>query len=456
MDQQQFYDQLNDRMRRYGASPLDPARVITITASPDYLDSYDGQVAALVACNLLGRLSPSVQIGFPDIAIHRHLPWAGRSLVGHALDGMRAANPCGSYGSRPLAAGDFRFHLGPDGHEAVVHGSGWNAYIGPGPSPLPLVASGAGVGAAMAVVLGAAHLFRTRFGPMTDSFACNVWDWTDIPERVEFSPVEASLGHVMTVGLGSVGSAANYFLALATRDFSASLIDHDRVGIHNITRSPIFTDAHAEMDLAKVEAVAAFLRGAGVTNVAVDPAALHESARWRLRESGSIDVLISAANEFNVRYHIEMGFPPIQLYATTGRNWQATLMRHVPGVEACSLCLFPPDEKFAPTACATDGAAGPQMTVDGERADAALPFLSFAAGLMTAAEVLKLTAPGYPFSVERVMLGLKGQPQLVGTPIPHRPGCLCEDRHTGVHKAAIDGSRYAGFASWARTRAGQS
>ena len=171
MEQQEFYDLLNDRMRRYGASPLDPMQVIMITASSDYLASYDGQVAALVACNLLGRLSPSVQIGFPDVAIHPHLPWAGRSFIGQALDGMRAANPFGSYGARLLAAGDFRFHLGPDGHDTVVHGSGWNGYIGQGPSPLPLVTSNIGVGAALAVVLGAAHLFRSRFGAMAVSIS---------------------------------------------------------------------------------------------------------------------------------------------------------------------------------------------------------------------------------------------------------------------------------------------
>jgi hypothetical protein len=446
MDQQQFYDRLNDRLRRYGASPLDPTQVIVITASPDYLASYDGQVAALVACNLLGRLSPSVQIGFSDVAIYPRLPWAGRSLIGHALNGMRAADPFGSYGTRQLAAGDFRFHLGPDGSDTIVHGSAWNAYIGPGPSPLSQVTLDIGVGAALAVVLSAAHLFRTRFGAMIDPFVCNAWDWTDALNRVEFSPVGASLGHVMTAGLGSVGSAANYFLALATRDFRASLVDHDGVGIHNITRSPIFTDAQAKIGMAKVEAVAAFLRGAGVEDVVVDPTALHESALWNLREAGSTDVLISAANEFNVRYHIEMGFPPIQLYATTGRNWQATLVRHVPGAKACSLCVFPPDEKFAPTTCATDGSIGSQTTAEENRTDAALPFLSFAAGLMTAAEVLKLTAPGYPFSAERVMLGFRGQPLLVGTPIPHRPGCLCEGRHKGVHKAAIAGSRHTKFA----------
>lgn len=446
MDQDQFYEQLNDRMRRYGASPLDPTRVITITASPNYLASYDGQVAALVACNLLGRLSPSCQIGFRDVTIHPSLPWSGRSLVQHALNGMKAANPFGRYCTGSAAANDFRFHLGRHGHDTVIHGSGWNAYIGPGPSPLPRVTSDIGIGSALSVVLAAAHLFRTRFGTMTDATVCNAWDWTDVPSSVEFSPVGASLGHVMTVGLGSVGSAANYFLALATRNFRASLIDHDHIGVGNITRSPIFTDAHAKIEQVKVEAVAAFLRGASVEDVAVDPIALHESSLWNFREAGSTDVLISAANEFNVRYNIEMGFPPIQLYATTGRNWQATLMRHAPGTKACSLCVFPPEEKFGSTMCATDGPPKAPTAAEEPRTDAALPFLSFAAGLMTAAEILKLNVPGYPFSAERVMLGLKSKLVLAGTPIPHRVGCLCESRHSGVHQAAIAGSRYADFA----------
>jgi hypothetical protein len=132
MDQQEFYNRLNDRLRRYGASPLDPTQVITITASPHYLASYDGQVAALVASNLLGRVSSSVQIGYSDVSFHPRLPWAGSSLVKYAIEGMRTADPFGKYGARPLAAGDFRFHLGPDGHETIVHGSGWNAYTGCG------------------------------------------------------------------------------------------------------------------------------------------------------------------------------------------------------------------------------------------------------------------------------------------------------------------------------------
>jgi hypothetical protein len=56
--------------------------------------------------------------------------------------------------------------------------------------------------------------------------------------------------------------------------------------------------------------------------------------------------------------------------------------------------VFPPDEKFGSTACATDGPTAPQPTVVEKGTLAALPLLTFAAGLTTAAEVLKLTVPG--------------------------------------------------------------
>ena len=49
---------------------------------------------------------------------------------------------------------------------------------------------------------------------------------------------------------------------------------------------------------------------------------------------------VSAANERNVRAVIESGFPPLQIYGTTGRNWQAAVIRHMPLEDPCSCCLF--------------------------------------------------------------------------------------------------------------------
>src|SRR5690349_10557635 len=108
MDAAQYTEALNDRLRRYGATPLDATKVIAITADPAYLATYDGQVAALVAANLLGRMSPSVILGFDDRALDALLPWSGASLHEVALQSMRGANPYGTYEARAWSNGDYQ------------------------------------------------------------------------------------------------------------------------------------------------------------------------------------------------------------------------------------------------------------------------------------------------------------------------------------------------------------
>src|SRR5260370_41758983 len=135
------------------------------------------------------------------------------------------------------------------------------------------------------------------------------------------------------------------------------LFDTDFVKIQNLTRSPIFLAEDCGRDeenkTRKVESTARFLNDAGIAGVTAVPMALHESELWTKRESGTPDLVISAANEHDVRYHIEMGYPPLQIYATTARNWQVALLRHEPGASSCSLCRFPPEGSQLPMASAT-------------------------------------------------------------------------------------------------------
>jgi hypothetical protein len=157
MDKQDWYDQRDDRTLRYGARRLDHARRIALSATPDYLRRYDGQVAAIVAANLLSRMTPSVAISFSDVELHPALPWRG-SLHEFLLAQMHAADPYGSFMARNRTPSDFCFHLGPGIAANVAHGTGWNAYIGPGPSPLPAGDDLNCVGASLAVILLSAPL----------------------------------------------------------------------------------------------------------------------------------------------------------------------------------------------------------------------------------------------------------------------------------------------------------
>lgn len=430
MDTKEWYDERDNRTIRYAARRLDHSRWIAITVSPAYLRRFDGQAAVLTAASLFSRMTPSVALAFDDVPIHPALPWAGQSLHEVALAQMRAADPHGRFSVRDRLAEDYWLHLGPDGAPSLVHGSGWNVYIGSRPSPLPEAEEFNCFGAALAAVLAASQIFAHEFAVLESSYICNALDWHNEAIPVSPYPIDLALGDVWVIGAGSVGTATLYFLTLATRNLSAAVIDHDRVKLHNLDRSPIFVNA--DVGRLKVEATRGYLQGVGVREVRIDPLPLHESRLWRNRQPGQPDLVIAAANEMKVRYYIEAGFPPTQIYATTGQNWQVAAIRHEPFGSACSLCLFPADQVAGTTACATAPAPA-----GAEKVDAALPFLSFAAGLMTAAESVKRLLPGYPFSADRVVLNTRPAPILAAAPLVHRPACYCEKRNANIYRTML-------------------
>ncbi len=318
MNEQTWRDERDDRTLRYAGRRLDPLRWIHVMLDEEYAAGYDGQVAVLTLVNLLARMTPSVAIDIPCVRIIEPLPSAGADLREVALKSMFAADPHGHFEARPPTSSDYWLHLGRNGSEFTIYGSGWAAYLGPGGSPIVPNAGRNPFGAAFAAILAAAHVFATNFGPAPTAQLFNTLDWShslpadDAPEPV----ANVALGDVWTVGAGSVGTAILYFLTLLTRDFSCRLFDMDEVKVHNLDRSPIFTAS--DVGQLKAEALAQFLFRAGVADVEVEPCALDESPTWRGRQPSRPDVLLAAANERNVRYQIESRYPPVQVYGTTG------------------------------------------------------------------------------------------------------------------------------------------
>ena len=324
----------------------------------------------------------------------------------------------------------------------MVHGSGWNFYCGPSPSPLADDQTVNPIGPALAAILAASEAFRTDLAGPPEKTLLNALNWQFAALEPDFAPLslpQPTLGTLWAVGTGSVGTAILYFLSLATQSFSAALFDMDEVKIHNLDRSPLFTDG--DVGKKKVVVTERYLNQAGIKTIQAEPYALDESKLWRSRAQGTPDVLIAAANERNVREVIENDFPPVQIYGTTGQNWQATMIRHVPLHDPCSVCLFPATN-HEPTMCATGG-----VTVEREngkkQVDAALPFLSFAAGAMAAAEILKLGLPGYPFTTNRVILNTRPALRPVPAALSIRENCLCRSRNTSVHRQMIEGTRFS-------------
>jgi len=433
-----FYRSLSDRTVQYGERPLDPGRRVAIEVSPDYLATKPGQAALIVTADLLSRMVRQVNLAFPDAAFHAAFGGPFRGSLHDGLIGrMKAVAPPGGFVAEPITQADYVVRLGSDGRRWVAHGVDWSVYVGPGPSPLAPPQTDNIFGASHAAITAVAQLFGGRFPDMIEPRLADLLTLTSAAgANPIFAPAGSELGTIWFVGCGSVGSAIAYFLALAGYRFTAVLFDKDIVKIENLDRSPIFT--FDDQTHPKVESVARFLRQFGIA-AEPEPHWLDESAVWKGRQAGTPDIIVAAANERDVRYQIESQFPAIQIYGTTGKDWQANIFRHVP-VDPCSCCAFPP-AAHRETGCAEGEAPSPiaaEKTVD-----AALPFLSFGAGLLAAAEISKLVLPGFPFSGSRGFFTPLAEEILYTRPFKRRDECVCAGRNRTVHRKMVAGTRYA-------------
>jgi molybdopterin/thiamine biosynthesis adenylyltransferase len=443
----EWYERRNDRQMRYAGRVLSIDRPIAISVEPAYASTYAGQVCTLVAANLLSRMTPVVVLDVPDVEIVAPLPWAMAGLRATALSVMIDADPHATFEMRDAREADYVLRLGREASPASVHGRGWYAFVGPGRSDIPPGSDTNPIGPGFAAIAAVARLFGLGLAPLDGPFFFNTFDWSHRPSPSPImSTPEINLGNLWTVGAGSVGTAALFFLTLATRQFRAVTFDMDRVKIENLDRSPIFAASDASQQRHKSEVTTDYLRRVGVADAAPETEALDLSRRWMDRAPGTPDILIAAANERDVRYVIEQSCPPLQIYGTTAANWGASVFRHIPMVEPCSCCIFPPSLEQATMRCGEGKVLTPTAS---REVDAAMPFLSFAAGLMAAAEVLKTSLPGFPFSPQRTAFCASPSttPRFSSFSGATRPGCTCENRARSVHERMISGTRYAQLSS---------
>lgn len=435
MTDDEWYAARNIRHVQYGTTPLNRNRVICIMGDPKYCSSYAGQVAILTAANLLGRLTSAIVLDLPSVTIVPPLPWAGANLSDFLLQQLAACDPRGHFERRSCRTDDCKVFFGRAGSAITTHGTGWTAYTGPEPSPLPDEDSLNPIGAALSAILVASRLFVHQLSPPRTPHLLNAFNYRPQLPDAPFLNGDFGFPNIWVVGTGSVGTAVLFFLTLYTQNFSTNLFDMDIVKRENITRSPIF--AEQDVGRSKVGVTRRYLESCGVSSVIDTFAALDESDLWKERGFGTPDILIPTANERNVRYTIENLFPPLQIYGTTGKNWQASMLRHIPMRDSCSLCHSFKGVHL-PTQCAT----GPVL-VDNNMIDASLPFLSFAAGLMATSEVIKSTLTGYPFTSNRAYFYTQPEPRFCVASGPVENGCVCTTRDPSLHRRVLADSQYA-------------
>lgn len=449
MNQQEYQRRLLERESRYpGWQVLAPNRVVHIHVDCEYARSYAGQVAAITAASIVGRMSQSVSIDVPSLPVLAPLPWASARLDEVVMQTLKAADRYGNHQQRPAQSKDLRLVVGASGDGILIHGCGWGAYYGNESSPIEHSDEPNPFGAAFAVIAAASQLHKVGQNEPIGTMLVDTYSWkTGLSSAgVPRMSTDCDLGEVWCIGVGSVGSCALFFLSLVTSNFHAVLVDRDTVEIENVRRSALFSSQDASNEEFKVEVARRWLYKAGVERIESHIAWLDEIPdRWHRREMGTPDILISAANERNVRSEIESGFPPIQVYATTGRNWQATLFRHTPLTGACSLCVPAIKKPRRPALCATDSPAQEESSVEGD--DVALPFLSYAAGLMTSAEITKLSLTGEAATPNRVFFEPRGLDIVRTVGLAQNLGCYCQRRSAASHRSVIQGSRFASLSA---------
>jgi hypothetical protein len=168
-----------------------------------------------------------------------------------------------------------------------------------------------------------------------------------------------------------------------------TIVDGDVVDVVNFNRSPTF--GKLCFGLNKADALCKFL--ASSTLIGESHESWWEEYAGNAAESpAGFDIWLPLANEFGVRSSMAQRVPPLMIQGSTTQNWGVNFGRHIPGRDECLAERFAglaSDSKFM---CAT----GEALDDSGNKADAALPFLSFLAGLLVAVDMIRLGIAGYP------------------------------------------------------------
>jgi hypothetical protein len=264
------------------------------------------------------------------------------------------------------------------------------------------------LGAATAACLGAAALFHLSHGRNVQPVVVNLAERISGPvddgdtadpaapiggvgTRTVTGPIDA--GNITIVGAGAVAHG----LAWWAREFGHhgewSDIDGDVAELSNTNRCLVMSAADAGWPAglpgapprAKADILADMVHARSV------PLWFDESSAT---EPPRTDLILVLANERGVRARASALGEPILLHATTSPSWAAELHRHMPDVDDCPACRIP--DTASPTFACSTGPAGPEA----DSGDAALPFLSAAAGLMLTVALQHLS-PGDGFLTSR-------------------------------------------------------
>ncbi len=391
MTADEFYMQRDQRTAYYLREQTIIRRPILVRWGMQAAHSTAGQTLLLALVNQLARFCRSADFIGPDAGLRVVAPFGGTSLRDSLRTMSQRIDPYGYWGQGDPREASYTISVGPDGGtaEAYLGCDGWLAYACPTPESVPPIDPNGTLGAGLASCLGAANAFKASLGLPNKPFSgrLSLWSYTRDAAAAQGPELpNLDLGRVLVIGAGAVASALVYWLLHLPVQASWDIVDKDVVQLDNTNRGLLFTPKDAGWPVGrpreKAEVLARFLTGARHHPVWFDEFRA-DGHRW--------DIVLPLANERGVRRLVQASHPPLMIHATTSSNWYTQLHRHRPDQDRCLACRFP-DTSAAPPACAV---VPLNMASEEHGPDAALPFLSAAAGLLLAADLVRLGLGNY-------------------------------------------------------------
>jgi molybdopterin/thiamine biosynthesis adenylyltransferase len=380
-DRERFYSERDRRTLEFGVPDVFDVPV-GVFVGADAGGTVAGQFAVLAMVNMLARLHRHLSVRIPPAPLHGpSLAGVGRldeacAAVARSVDPFiryETDSPCThAVGLGAAAPAGLPWYAGADGQVALIDRSPVGFVPGDSPS----------LGAALAACMAASNVLGQVLGHAQRPVRLSAWDLGEGEEAGRgpaiLGPVD--VGDVLQVGAGGVGSCLAYWLCEFGIAGRWRVLDGDDVELHNTNRSLGLFPADAGwpggQPRNKAEAGAKLI-GAG-----------HEPVWYEQfnQEAFRPDLVLPLANERDVRALIGARGEPLLLHATTSRLWEAQLHRHIPGRDDCITCRMPEPREEVRFACSTV-----KLREGGSPStDAALPFLSAAAGLLLLGGLFRL------------------------------------------------------------------
>jgi ThiF family len=381
VDRATFEREFNSRTLAYHPEFVADERAVVVVIGAA-AESEPGHALAAALANLLSRAHRRVVfVGDLDRPFVGREPLGAKTLREATIERALSINPFIDVAEMTEIPSEdvlISIGLGADA-ELRVGARGWCALLGDG-----VVIDAARttlLGVALAAALTASVAFHRQLGhEELPEGSYSLWEYGTKSESQgpEF-PGPIDVGSVLQVGAGAVACALDYWLAVIDAISDWAIVDGDVVDLSNLNRQMLFiaADAGAYGGASQPKAeIAAKIVGPG----ALAEVAWGDEAEMLHRR---YDLILPLANERGIRSLLQARPEPVLLHAITTPSWATIAHRHIAGLDGCIVCRIE-HEHDSPFACSTAEIG------EAVKQDAALPFLSAAAGALLLGEIVRL------------------------------------------------------------------